>query len=67
MSKIGNYVLGEIEENANTRYRNDYGNEPHMVLWYSYLRRKARESFAKSYAARAAYTWSGGDSRTQHS
>ena len=67
MSKIGNYVLGEMEENANTRYRNDYGNEPHMVLWYSYLRRKARESFAKSYAVRAAHTWGTNYSRTQHS
>ena len=67
MSKIGNYVLGEIEENADTRYRNDYSNEPHMVLWYSYLSRKARESFAKSYAARAAYAWNAGHSRPQHS
>lgn len=67
MSKIGNYVLGEIEENADARYRNDYSYEPHMVLWYKYLRRKAREGLAKSHAARAAYTRYSSSNRTQHS
>ena len=67
MSKIGNYVLGEKEENADARYRNDYGYEPHMVLWYTYLRRKAREGLAKSHAVRAAYTWNTGHNRPQHS
>ena len=67
MSKIGNFVLGEIEENADARYRNDYGHGSHMVLWYSYIRRKARESINKPYATRAVRTWSRGNSRPQHS
>tara|TARA_B110000483_G_scaffold38623_1_gene47684 strand:- start:99 stop:293 length:195 start_codon:yes stop_codon:yes gene_type:complete len=32
MSKIGSYVLEVIEDEANTRYRNDYGTGSDMVL-----------------------------------
>ena len=32
MSKIGSYVLEVMEDEANTRYRNDYGTGSDMVL-----------------------------------
>ena len=51
MSKIGNYVLGEIE-NANTRHRDNEQARPHMVLWDSLIDRKERKSSAKSDAVR---------------
>ena len=40
MSKIGSYALERMDDEANTRYRNDYGTGSHMVLWLAHNRRE---------------------------
>jgi len=50
MSKIGNYVLGRIEDNDNIRYRNNYGYGSHMVLWFEHIRREKSKRIEESNA-----------------
>ena len=50
MSKIGNYVLGRIEDNDNIRYRNNYGYGSHMVLWLAHNRREKSKRTEESNA-----------------
>lgn len=50
MSKIGNYVLGRIEDNDNIRYRNNYGYGSHMVLWLAHNRREKNKRNEESKA-----------------
>ena len=60
MSKIGNYVLGRIEDNDNIRYRNNYGYGSHMVLWLAHNRREKSKRIEESNAdSRQVFTRSG--------
>ena len=60
MSKIGNYVLGRIEDNDNIRYRNNYGYGSHMVLWFEHIRREKSKRIEESNAdSRQMFTRSG--------
>lgn len=60
MSKIGNYVLGRIEDNDNIRYRNNYGYGSHMVLWLEHIRREKSKRIEESNAdSRQMFTRSG--------
>jgi len=60
MSKIGNYVLGRIEDNDNIRYRNNYGYGSHMVLWFEHIRREKSKRITELNAdSRQMFTRSG--------
>ena len=60
MSKIGNYVLGRIEDNDNIRYRNNYGYGSHMVLWFEHIRREKSKRIEESNAdSRQMFTRAG--------
>ena len=60
MSKIGNYVLGRIEDNDNIRYRNNYGYGSHMVLWFEHIRREKSKRIEESNEdSRQMFTRSG--------
>ena len=64
MSKIGSYVLEVMEDEANTRYRNDMEAGSYMVLWNPARGRVKAKVASELDAVRAAPNKHGARSRS---
>lgn len=55
MSKIGNYVLERQENEYDNRYRNNFQDGSHLVLWDTDGSRETSAHTSKLYAVARAY------------
>ena len=64
MSKIGSYALGVMDNEANTRYRNDMEAGSYLVLWNPKRGRGKAEVTSEPNAVRATPNKHGSRNRT---